>query len=119
MAEADRQHDGADTRQISQGLNSSAGKNKGDRKRLMENFLSLSLLQGARHIPPLINVPYAVRVLNPGKFGTATITQFFVPQINLFLSMILLSETLIFIIQEYNPMPLGAEWQKALNHGKL
>jgi hypothetical protein len=119
MAEADTQHDGADTRQISQGLDSSAGENKGDRKRLTENFFSLSLLLGARHIPPLINVPYAVRVLNPEKFGPVTITQFSIPQLNLFLSMILLSEALIFTIQEYNPMPSGAERQKALNHGKL
>jgi hypothetical protein len=119
MAEADTQHDGADTRQIWKGLDSSAEENRGDRRKWMDDFFSFCMLAGAFDFLPLINVPCAVRVLNPEKFGPVTTTQFSIPQLNLFLSMILLSEALIFTIQEYNPMPSGAERQKALNHGKL
>jgi len=43
MAEAGRQHDGADTGLISEWIDSSAGEKKGEKKRLNENFLSRSL----------------------------------------------------------------------------
>ena len=78
MAEADRQHDGVDTRQIPGALNSPAGENSGNRKRLMKNFFLLSLFQRARSILPLITVPYLVRMLNPKKFGMVAFAQVFI-----------------------------------------
>ncbi len=54
-----------------------------DLKKLLENFFSLSLLQGSIYVLQIITFPYLVRVLGPEKFGLIVFAQVFVQYFNL------------------------------------
>ncbi len=48
-----------------------------EKKRLFENFVSLSVLQAANYILPLITLPYLLRVIGPAKYGIIVFAQSF------------------------------------------
>ncbi len=52
--------------------------NTEDKKRLLSNFMSLSVLQVFTYVLPLLTLPYLVRVLGVDKFGLVAFAQAFV-----------------------------------------
>lgn len=52
--------------------------NTEDKKRLLSNFFSLSILQTFTYILPLLTLPYLVRVLGSEKFGLVVFAQAFI-----------------------------------------
>ncbi len=52
-------------------------------KRLIQNFTSLSILQIANYLFPLIVLPYVVRVLGPAKYGLINFAAAFIAYFNL------------------------------------
>ena len=57
--------------------------NTEDKKRLLSNFFSLSILQTFTYILPLLTLPYLVRVLGAEKFGLVVFAQAFIIFFNL------------------------------------
>lgn len=55
-----------------------------DKKKLLTNFCSLSLVEVANYLFPLLTLPYLVRVLGPDKFGLIAFVQAFVQYFVLF-----------------------------------
>ena len=52
--------------------------NTEDKKRLLSNFLSLSVLQAFTYVLPLLTLPYLVRVLGAENFGLVMFAQAFI-----------------------------------------
>lgn len=57
--------------------------NTEDKKRLLLNFFSLSILQAFTYILPLLTLPYLVRVLTVEKFGLVMFAQAFIMFFNI------------------------------------
>ena len=57
--------------------------NTADKKRLLSNFFSLSLLQTFTYILPLLTLPYLVRVLGVENFGLVMFAQAFIMFFNI------------------------------------
>lgn len=57
--------------------------NTEDKKRLLSNFFSLSVLQAFTYILPLLTLPYLVRVLGVDKFGIVMFAQAFIMFFNI------------------------------------
>ncbi len=55
-----------------------------DKKRLISNFFSLSSIEMANYLFPLITVPYLVRVLGPGKYGLVAFAMAFIQYFRMF-----------------------------------
>jgi len=52
--------------------------NTPEKKRIIENFISLSSLQAVDYILPLITLPYLLRVLGPEKYGLVSFAYAFI-----------------------------------------
>ena len=54
-----------------------------ERKRLLENFLSLVIVQGTNFILPFVTLPYLVRILGTDRFGLIAFAQAFIQYFNI------------------------------------